>query len=86
MLCREALRAHLVTHDGFPDWINDTSVPKRQVNSTFSDIVALFTSPTSVSAPRINLIRCLFSEDLSSVNRGSLLAKPERNDNSPKYL
>jgi hypothetical protein len=32
VLCREALRAHLVTQRGFPDCINDTSVTKRQVN------------------------------------------------------
>ena len=36
MLCREALRAHLVTQSGIPDRINDTSVTKRQVNSALS--------------------------------------------------
>jgi hypothetical protein len=40
VLCREALRANLVTQIGFSELINDTSVTKRQVNSTLSAIIA----------------------------------------------
>jgi len=38
VLCREALRAQLVTQLGFPDLINDTGVTNRQVNSTLAAI------------------------------------------------
>jgi hypothetical protein len=53
VLCREALRAHLVTQGGFPDRINDTSVTKRQVNSALSEIIAplLFADLLSARPP-----------------------------------
>lgn len=36
VLCREALRARLVTQIGFPERTDDTSPTKRQANSALS--------------------------------------------------
>ena len=55
----QALRAQLVTQNGFTNQINDTGVTKRQVNSTLSEIIAPLLSARlharAITTIRINM-------------------------------